>query len=169
MFPEPNIYAFAPHIFCIQNWRCNLYYLNLAYLIARSAPFIIQLLPICCQYMYADFVSVVRGALCIIMASPFIPYPSTYLGKCSLLPILYNRLRRRLHSIPKYISRKVKATANIYIIEYAEAFIFSDTSTCLLFTISIYCWCMYANFTSEVGDAICIIVASPFIPYPTTY
>jgi len=49
MFPEPNIYAFAPHIFCIQNWRCNLYYLNLAYLIARSAPFIIQLLPICCR------------------------------------------------------------------------------------------------------------------------
>ena len=49
MFPEPNIYAFAPHIFCIQNWRCNLYYLNLAYLIAGSAPFIIQLLPICCQ------------------------------------------------------------------------------------------------------------------------
>src|SRR5207245_1174561 len=33
----------------IQNWRCNLYYLNLAYLIARSAPFIIQLLPICYQ------------------------------------------------------------------------------------------------------------------------
>src|SRR5205823_5290015 len=49
MFSEPNIYAFAPHIFCIQNWRCNLYYLNLAYLIARSAPFIIQLLPICCR------------------------------------------------------------------------------------------------------------------------
>ena len=49
MFPEPNIYAFAPHIFCIQNWKCNLYYLNLAYLIARSALFIIQLLPICCR------------------------------------------------------------------------------------------------------------------------
>src|SRR6266496_3316113 len=49
MFPKPNIYAFAPHIFCIQNWKCNLYYLNLAYLIARSAPFIIQLLPICCR------------------------------------------------------------------------------------------------------------------------
>src|SRR2546430_11072426 len=49
MFLKPNIYAFAPHIFCIQSWRCNLYYLNLAYLIARSAPFIIQLLPICCR------------------------------------------------------------------------------------------------------------------------
>src|SRR3954466_9029398 len=74
--------------------------------------------------MYADFVFVVRGALCIIMASLFISYPSTYLGKCSLLLILYNRLRKRLHSIPEYISRKVKASANIYIIEYAEAFIF---------------------------------------------
>src|SRR4051812_4270419 len=115
--------------------------------------------------MYADFVFVVRGALCIIIASPFIPYPSTYLGKCSLLLILYNRLRRRLHSISEYISRKVKASANIYIIEYAKAFIFSDTSTCLLFTISICCWCMYANFASEVRDMICIIVAGPFIPY----
>src|SRR2546423_1629820 len=110
--------------------------------------------------MYANFVSIVEGAIYIIMASLFIPYPSTYLGKCSLLPILYNRLRRRLHSIPEYISRKVKASANIYIIEYAEAFIFSDTSTCLLFTISICCWYIYVNFASEVGDVICIIVAS---------
>src|SRR3954466_2918066 len=108
--------------------------------------------------MYADFVFVVRGALCIIMASLFISYPSTYLGKCSLLLILYNKLRRRLHSIPEYISRKVKASANIYIIEYAEAFIFSDTSTYLLFTISICYWCMYANFVFEVRNAICIIV-----------
>jgi len=48
-----------------------LYYLNLAYLIARSAPFIIQLLPICCQYIYANFASEVGGAICIIMAGPF--------------------------------------------------------------------------------------------------
>ena len=48
-----------------------MYYLNLAYLITRSAPFIIQLLPICYQYMYADFVSVVGGALCIIMTGLF--------------------------------------------------------------------------------------------------
>src|SRR5256885_5436838 len=65
------IYAFAPHIFCIQNWRCNLYYLNLAYLIARSAPFIIQLLPICCQYIYANFASKAGGAICILMADLF--------------------------------------------------------------------------------------------------
>src|SRR5204862_7253654 len=71
MFPELNIYAFAPHIFCIQNWRCNLYYLNLAYLIARSAPFIIQLLPICCRYIYANFTSKVGGAICITMAGLF--------------------------------------------------------------------------------------------------
>src|SRR5947209_19194288 len=71
MFPEPNIYAFAPHIFCIQNWRCNLYYLNLAYLIARSAPFIIQLLPICCQYIYANFACKTRDAICILMADLF--------------------------------------------------------------------------------------------------
>src|SRR5436305_10081266 len=71
MFPEPNIYAFAPHIFCIQNWRCKLYYLNLAYLIARSAPFIIQLLPICCRYIYANFASEVGGAICITMVGLF--------------------------------------------------------------------------------------------------
>ena len=32
-----------------------------------------------------------------------------------------------------------------------------------------YCQYMYAYFMSEVGDAICIIVAGPSIPYPSTY
>ena len=128
-----------------------------------------QLLPICCRYMYANFTSEVGDAIYIIVAGPFILYPSTYLGKYSFLTILYNRLRRRLHSISEYISRKVKTSANIYIIEYAEAFIFSDTSTCLLFTIFICYWYMYANFASEVGDVICIIVAGLFILYLTTY
>ena len=71
MFPEPNIYAFVPHIFCIhifrnlpssslvvrwlEYWRCNMYYLGLAYLIAGSAPScnptIAYLLPVCvCQF-----------------------------------------------------------------------------------------------------------------------
>ena len=45
-----------------------MYYLNLAYLVARSAPFI---LPICCQYIYANFASEVRGAICITMAGLF--------------------------------------------------------------------------------------------------
>src|SRR4051812_36442517 len=71
MFLEPNIYAFAPHIFCIQNWRCNLYYLNLTYLIARSALFIIQLLPICYQYIYANFVFETGDVICILMADLF--------------------------------------------------------------------------------------------------
>jgi len=39
--------------------------------------------------MYADFVSVVGGALCIIMAGLFIPYLSTYLERWGLLPIFY--------------------------------------------------------------------------------
>ena len=65
-----------------------------------------------------------------------------------------------IYTIPEYIYRKVKASANIYIIEYAEAFIFSDTSACLLFTISICCQYMYANFASDVGGALRIIMAS---------
>src|SRR5947207_6067816 len=144
MFPEPNIYAFAPHIFCIQNWRCNMYYLNRAYLIARSAPFIIQLLPICCQYILympilrlrlevryvfswptyliarsapsydliiayllpvyvcrfrvlrleVQFVLLWPAHLIVnilynVYAEDFLLYPSTYLEKCSLLPIFY--------------------------------------------------------------------------------
>ena len=48
-----------------------MYYLNLAYLIARSAPFIIQLLPICYQYIYANFVFEAKGAICILMADLF--------------------------------------------------------------------------------------------------
>src|ERR1043165_2033795 len=63
----------------VENWRCNMYYLGLAHLF--TSHFASQLLPICCQYMYANFVSVVRGALCIIMTSPFIPYPSTCLER----------------------------------------------------------------------------------------
>jgi hypothetical protein len=83
--------------------------------------------------MYANFASEVGDAICIIVAGPFIPYPSTYLGKCVFFQFLYNRLRRR-HP-------------------------FSDTSACLLFTISICYRCMYANFTSEVGGALRIIMA----------
>src|SRR5256885_6261295 len=107
MFLEPNIYAFAPHIFCIQNWRCNLYYLNLAYLIARSAPFIIQLLPICCRYIYANFTSETEG-----------------------LEVRY------VFSWPTYLIAR------------------SAPSCDLIICIPISC--------SEIGGAICIIMAGPF-------
>ena len=83
--------------------------------------FAIQLLPIsCCQYMYANFVSVVGGALRIIMVSPFIPYLSTYLGKCSLLSIFYIRLRRRLHfsntySLPFHLPEYILSKCSLYV------------------------------------------------------
>src|ERR1043166_5751403 len=61
--------------------------------------FATQLLPICCQYMYANFVSVVRGVLCIIMTSPFycrkytISQPNYYLFVASIIiPILCSKL-----------------------------------------------------------------------------
>ena len=48
-----------------------MYYLNLAYLIARSALFIIQLLPIYCWYIYTNFASETGGAICILMINLF--------------------------------------------------------------------------------------------------
>ena len=66
---------------------------------------------------------------------------------------------RPIYTIPDYIPRKVQSSSNFYIIDYEEDYTFSDTSGCLSFTISICYWCMYANFTSEVGGALRIIMA----------
>jgi hypothetical protein len=128
MFPEPNIYAFVPHIFCIhifrnlpssslvvrwlENWRCNMYYLGLAHLIAGSAPScnptIAYLLPVCvCQFR-------VRSWRCNMY----------YCGQ----PI---------YTIPEYISRKMKASPNILYNDYGVTFTFSCIFRCLPFTF--YC------------------------------
>ena len=73
-------------------WECfqNLIYMHLHYIffvfriggaicIISAWPiwlpevhhFAIQLLPICCQYMYANFAFEIEGAICIIIAGPF--------------------------------------------------------------------------------------------------
>ena len=130
------------------------------YTFSDTSACLLFTISICYRYMYANFTSEVGGALRIIMAG----HTRVHIQKDEVFfQFFIYRLRRSLHSIPEYIYRKVKASANIYIIEYAEAFIFSDTSACLLFSISICCQYMYDNFTSVVGGALCIIMAGPFI------
>ena len=90
--------------------------------------------------------SVVRGALCIIMTSPFIPYLSTYL-------------------------EKYKSSANSYIIEYAEDLSSGYISACLPFTrnyrivlaeiIIYYAYC--------AGHVLLFLSTSEVTSYPSTY
>ena len=53
--------------------------------------------------MYDNFAFVVGGALCIIMAGPFIPYPNTYLESISLLPIFYIMITQKTYPLDTYI------------------------------------------------------------------
>jgi hypothetical protein len=72
------------------DWRCNMHYYGRPICLPEVRTLQLkQLLPICCRYIYSNFASEVEGVLCIIIASPFILYPSTYLEKWSLLPIFY--------------------------------------------------------------------------------
>ena len=64
-----------------ENSKCKIVHYH-----SRPAPFVTQLLPIYCRYMYAIFVSVVGGALCITMAGPARSAPFRNLTIAYLLP-----------------------------------------------------------------------------------
>ena len=91
-----------------------------------------RLLPICCRCNYANFAS-----QSLNYQSSFILY--FQLVRCNMYyhgrPNILYKLRRSLHAILEYISRQVKASANIFIIDYAEAFVFRYISACLSFSI----------------------------------
>ena len=83
--------------------------------------------------MYVDFVSVVGGALCIIIAGPFIPYPSTYLDFMSYKSssnILYNDYEEDLSSGYIYTTYarihtiEMKPSSNFLYNNYEESFTF---------------------------------------------